>query len=565
MPYAENRARYEPLVRQKARKYGLPEELFVAQIKQESHFNPNAGSYAGALGIAQIVPRYHPNVNPNDPEAALDYAAKWMAELVRKHGSYERALSVYNSGKPNAYLDPNFSDGQTYNYIRIIMGDFRKARGETSPYSNAVYDPDNILATVNVTYEEVQQLKDDGHDLAFKDGIPKYGLESTGNRVKDMQAQLKAVGFQCGNWGPDKDGVDGKFGNDTKKALIAFQKQQIEEGKLPKDTKLGVFDKNTEALLDASAPLEAKNQRPALKKGESIYVDESTTQYSKTNLGRTDPSGSWQTLDFSNEGKIEGVAERMVKSIKRGDLAEFNKLLSELPETKNGTVKVTYGSPLPGSTITSKFGQRDLDIAGSSKYHAALDLDVSYDANNIKVLSAAPGVIIFAGKKGGLGNTVEIRHADGMVTKYSHLDSINPEILAALKNGNSQVNGGVPIGIMGNTGLKGMSDHLHFAMEDINGRVINPETIVNTKGGAYKGVQYSEAQIEASVILAAIMDDAKKNKTFANYIASMIEKSPEERNRETRYAVQQEGDVVSPGNIPNAAKNSRGKTANATV
>jgi hypothetical protein len=34
----------------------------------------------------------------------------------------ERALSAYNSGRPDAYKDPNFAHGQTYNYVRSIMG-----------------------------------------------------------------------------------------------------------------------------------------------------------------------------------------------------------------------------------------------------------------------------------------------------------------------------------------------------------------------------------------------------------------------------------------------------------
>lgn len=106
---------------QAARANGIDPSLFVAQIHQESGFNPAAVSGAGAQGIAQIVPGYHPDAPPaSDPVGQIQWAAKYMAGLVKKYGSYEPALSVYNSGKPTTYLDPGFAKGQTYNYVRSI-------------------------------------------------------------------------------------------------------------------------------------------------------------------------------------------------------------------------------------------------------------------------------------------------------------------------------------------------------------------------------------------------------------------------------------------------------------
>lgn len=113
---------YRQFAIQQARRQGIDPRIFVRQINQESGFNPTARSGAGAIGIAQIVPRWHPGVNVNDPYASLKYAAQYMAGLYHKYGSYEKALSVYNSGQPDKYQDPNFSGGQTYNYVKNIMG-----------------------------------------------------------------------------------------------------------------------------------------------------------------------------------------------------------------------------------------------------------------------------------------------------------------------------------------------------------------------------------------------------------------------------------------------------------
>lgn len=104
-----------------AQKHGIDPDIFVNQIRQESGFNPNTKSQAGAQGIAQIVPKWHPGVNPMDPVASLNYAAGMMANGIRRYGNVERALSAYNSGNPDAYQNPNFAKGETYNYVRSIL------------------------------------------------------------------------------------------------------------------------------------------------------------------------------------------------------------------------------------------------------------------------------------------------------------------------------------------------------------------------------------------------------------------------------------------------------------
>jgi hypothetical protein len=85
--------------RQAAERAGFDSDVFVRQITVESNFDPKAGSPAGAQGIAQIVPKYHPGVDPWDPYASLDYAARWMADLTAQYGGdVRKALVHYNGG-----------------------------------------------------------------------------------------------------------------------------------------------------------------------------------------------------------------------------------------------------------------------------------------------------------------------------------------------------------------------------------------------------------------------------------------------------------------------------------
>jgi hypothetical protein len=90
----------EPILRSAAR-WGVPPALMAGQLMAESGFDPNAGSPAGAQGIAQFMPSTaaaYGLTNPYDPVAAIDAQAHLMSDLLRQFGSPELALAAYNAG-----------------------------------------------------------------------------------------------------------------------------------------------------------------------------------------------------------------------------------------------------------------------------------------------------------------------------------------------------------------------------------------------------------------------------------------------------------------------------------
>jgi hypothetical protein len=113
---------------------GIDPNIFERQINAESAFDPNAVSSAGAVGIAQILPSWHPNVDPTDPYASLDYAARLMRGYVSHFGSYTLALIAYNAGpgrlmpgNPHylpvaTILSDSFGGGETKRYVAKILG-----------------------------------------------------------------------------------------------------------------------------------------------------------------------------------------------------------------------------------------------------------------------------------------------------------------------------------------------------------------------------------------------------------------------------------------------------------
>lgn len=102
----ENEERYAPEIAAAEARYGIPAGLLHRLIYQESRFRSDiisgeVVSAAGAIGIAQIVPRWHPGVDPIDPLASIDYAAGYLARLHNQFGSWRLALAAYNWGPGN--------------------------------------------------------------------------------------------------------------------------------------------------------------------------------------------------------------------------------------------------------------------------------------------------------------------------------------------------------------------------------------------------------------------------------------------------------------------------------
>jgi len=124
---------YVGIAQQDAIAAGIPADYFVRQMNQESAFNPNAVSPAGAEGIAQFMPSTAAGlgINPWDPIQALRAAANLMASYTRSYGgNYAMALAAYNAGT-GAVQHANYVCGsswmsclpyETRNYIYVIMG-----------------------------------------------------------------------------------------------------------------------------------------------------------------------------------------------------------------------------------------------------------------------------------------------------------------------------------------------------------------------------------------------------------------------------------------------------------
>lgn len=108
-----------------ARRHNVPEDLFLRLVQQESAFNPDAVSHAGAIGLAQLMPgtAQYLRVNPRDPYQNLDGGARYLREQYETFGTWRLALAAYNAGPAAVERHggvPPFQE--TRNYVRVIWG-----------------------------------------------------------------------------------------------------------------------------------------------------------------------------------------------------------------------------------------------------------------------------------------------------------------------------------------------------------------------------------------------------------------------------------------------------------
>lgn len=116
---------YVALAKAAAQRHGIPEDLFLRLVQQESGWNPNAVSHKGATGLAQLMPATAQSlgVNMHDPRENLDGGARYLRRMYDKFGSWRLALAAYNAG-PGAVEKhggiPPFAE--TKGYVRAILG-----------------------------------------------------------------------------------------------------------------------------------------------------------------------------------------------------------------------------------------------------------------------------------------------------------------------------------------------------------------------------------------------------------------------------------------------------------
>jgi murein DD-endopeptidase MepM/ murein hydrolase activator NlpD len=124
------------------------------------------------------------------------------------------------------------------------------------------------------------------------------------------------------------------------------------------------------------------------------------------------------------------------------------------------------GRPVKRGWISSYFGHRADPFTGHRTLHQGVDFAGRRDS---EVIAVAAGVVIYSGKRYGLGNVVELSHGNGYTTLYAH----NNKLLVKLGD---KVKKGQTIALMGSTG-RSTGYHVHLEILK-DGRPVNPMKFV---------------------------------------------------------------------------------------
>lgn len=104
---------YQEIVRGHARNYDLEPALLAAVIYQESKFDAEARSDAGAVGLMQLQPETAKGIalrtggsrfrvdDLTNPEINVRYGSWYLRHLLDKYGDEELALAAFNAGQGN--------------------------------------------------------------------------------------------------------------------------------------------------------------------------------------------------------------------------------------------------------------------------------------------------------------------------------------------------------------------------------------------------------------------------------------------------------------------------------
>jgi murein DD-endopeptidase MepM/ murein hydrolase activator NlpD len=122
-----------------------------------------------------------------------------------------------------------------------------------------------------------------------------------------------------------------------------------------------------------------------------------------------------------------------------------------------------YGMQWPvEGPLTSGFGYRVHPVYGTRKLHSGLDIS---GPQGTPIASAGQGQVIFAGWRGGYGNTVIVDHGEGVTTLYAHMSQISVSDGASVERGDG-------LGLVGSTGTA-TGNHLHLEVR-VNGEATDP-------------------------------------------------------------------------------------------
>ncbi len=152
--------------------------------------------------------------------------------------------------------------------------------------------------------------------------------------------------------------------------------------------------------------------------------------------------------------------------------------------------KALMRTPIDGARLSSRYGKRRHPVLGYTKMHKGVDFAA---ASGTPIYAAGNGTVAFAGRKGGYGKYVKIRHNDTYSTAYAHMKGYGRGIRTGTRVRQGQI-----IGYVGTTG-RSTGPHLHYEIM-MSGRQVNPLRVRMPSGRKLKGDELRRFMVEKARI-----------------------------------------------------------------
>ena len=148
--------------------------------------------------------------------------------------------------------------------------------------------------------------------------------------------------------------------------------------------------------------------------------------------------------------------------------AQLGVLENLLFDRKIDNALLPTGMPVAHGYMVSGYGTRTDPISGRQAVHLGVDFDVPLGSD---VLAVAEGVVSYSDTRSGYGNTIEIDHGNGYMTRYAHNSRNVVEV-------GTRVHAGQVVAKVGSSG-RSTGPHCHFEVW-LNGRPVNPMAYVRS-------------------------------------------------------------------------------------
>ncbi|WP_416149864.1 peptidoglycan DD-metalloendopeptidase family protein [Salipaludibacillus sp. HK11] len=226
-----------------------------------------------------------------------------------------------------------------------------------------------------------------------------------------------------------------------------------------------LYDENQEISQDATAVQETVKEFKEFE--EKLSQIQLELPVDLTEASDDDGSGGVEIVEDSSidlQTSNTGINSelKMIQEELPGLVANFEETVSAIAEYEEKLRLIPTFFPAEKGRISSEYGNRSDPFTSQTSFHSGTDIAAPIET---EIYAAADGEVTLAGRNGGYGNTVVIKHGETYETLYAHLNSIDVSVGDIVEKGEY-------IGGMGTTG-RSTGVHLHFEVQR-NGELVDP-------------------------------------------------------------------------------------------